>query len=537
MNRATDLLARRLYEAGCRTAFGMPGGEVLTLVDSLVSAGIRFVLCKHENAAGFMAEGTYHRTGAPGILVATVGPGAANGVNVVANAEQDRVPLIVLTGCVDPDESLTYTHQVFDHRALFDPITKQTFTLTADGADLIADKAIAIAMADRRGPVHIDIPISVADTVSAKPLRSRHRPAARVAPAEGADLAIARSWLGEARKPVMIAGLDVMNHGAEAELRRFVEAYQIPLVTTYKAKGVLPEDHALAMGGAGLSPLADKILLPLFKDADLILAVGYDPIEMRTGWRDVWDPAKQRVVEFAADRNLHYMHHSSISFICDVGEGLKALSKSVKPGATWASTRGTETRTAHKAAFASNGVWGPAAIVEQVRKALPRNAVATVDSGAHRILMSQLWEAYEPRGVLQSSGLCTMGCALPLAMGVAVADPATPVVAFSGDAGLLMVLGELSTLAELKLPVIVVVFVDASLTLIEMKQRSRQLPNAAVDFGQFDFGAIGRAFGGIGETVTNARELDAVLAKAIKRKDNFTLIGAVIDRQSYDGKI
>jgi acetolactate synthase I/II/III large subunit len=347
----------------------------------------------------------------------------------------------------------------------------------------------------------------------------------------------ARRWLAEAKKPVMIAGLDVMNHHAEAELRRFVETYQIPLVTTYKAKGVLPEDHPLALGGAGLSPLADKILLPLFKEADLILAVGYDPIEMRVGWRDVWDPTQQRVVEFAAEPNLHYMHHSSISFVCDVGEGLKALSLDVKPNTTWANTRGAEARAAHKKAFASGGAWGPAAIVEQVRKALPRNAVATVDSGAHRILMSQLWEAYEPRGVLQSSGLCTMGCALPLAMGVAVADPSTPVVAFSGDAGLLMVLGELSTLAELKLPVIIVVFVDASLTLIEMKQRSRQLPNAAVDFGQFDFGAIGRAFGGVGVTITNANELDTALAIATQQTDNFTLIGAVIDRRSYDGKI
>jgi acetolactate synthase I/II/III large subunit len=537
MNRATDILARRLYEAGCRTAFGMPGGEVLTLVDSLVAAGIRFVLCKHENAAGFMAEGTYNRTGAPGILVATVGPGAANGVNVVANAEQDRVPLIVLTGCVDADEALTYTHQVFDHRALFEPITKQTFTLTADGADIIADKAVAIAMGDRPGPVHIDIPITVADAVPAKPLKSRHRPAGRVAPAPSPELEQARRWLADAKKPIMIAGLDVMNHGAEAELRSFVETYQIPLVTTYKAKGVLPEDHELALGGAGLSPLADKILLPLFNEADLILCVGYDPIEMRIGWRDVWDPAKQRAVEFAAEPNLHYMHHASISFVCDVGEGLKALSAGVKPGTTWAATRGAEARQKHKDAFASKGVWGPAAIVESVRKALPRNAVATVDSGAHRILMSQLWEAYEPRGVLQSSGLCTMGCALPLAMGVAVADHGTPVVAFSGDAGLLMVLGELSTLAELKLPVIVVVFVDASLTLIEMKQRSRQLPNAAVDFGQFDFGAIGRAFGGVGVTVTNAQELDAALTGAARRTDNFTLIGAVIDRRSYDGRI
>ena len=122
--RAADLIAKRLYEAGCRFAFGIPGGEVLTLVDALERAGIRFVLSKHENCAGFMAEGVFQRSGAPGILVTTIGPGLANGVNVIANAQQDRVPLIVLTGCVDAEEALTYSHQVFDHQALLRPITK-----------------------------------------------------------------------------------------------------------------------------------------------------------------------------------------------------------------------------------------------------------------------------------------------------------------------------------------------------------------------------------------------------------------------------
>src|SRR6056297_3316633 len=122
--RAADILARRLHDAGCRHAFGMPGGEVLTLIDALTRAGIAFHLAKHENAAGFMAEGTWHATGAPGVLVATVGPGIANAFNVVANAEQDRVPLIVLSGMVDPVEQLTYTHQVFDHAAVFARVTK-----------------------------------------------------------------------------------------------------------------------------------------------------------------------------------------------------------------------------------------------------------------------------------------------------------------------------------------------------------------------------------------------------------------------------
>src|SRR3546814_6143504 len=160
--RAADLVARRLYEAGCRFAFGMPGGEVLTLVDALEAAGIRFVLAKNETAAGFMAEGVWQRTGAPGILVATVGPGVVNAVNVIANAEQDRVPLVVLTGCVDETEALTYTHQILDHQQVLRPITKASFRLTAEGADVIAYTAVAIATEGRAGPVHIDVPIAVA---------------------------------------------------------------------------------------------------------------------------------------------------------------------------------------------------------------------------------------------------------------------------------------------------------------------------------------------------------------------------------------
>ena len=161
--RTVDYLAERLYEAGCRRAYGMPGGEVLTLVDGLTKAGIEFVLVKHENSAAFMAEGDYHRTGAPGILVATLGPGAMNGVNAIANALQDRVPLIVLTGCVDADEAQTYTHQVMDHSALFSSITKQSFRLTVNSCDIIADRAVNVATDPRPGPVHIDVPISVAN--------------------------------------------------------------------------------------------------------------------------------------------------------------------------------------------------------------------------------------------------------------------------------------------------------------------------------------------------------------------------------------
>ncbi|MFW8634184.1 thiamine pyrophosphate-binding protein [Cribrihabitans pelagius] len=532
--RAADVLARRLYEAGCRHAFGMPGGEVLTLVDALTRAGITFRLAKHENAAGFIGEGVYHADGAPVILVATLGPGALNGVNVVANAHQDRVPMLVLTGCVDAAETHSYTHQVLDHQAVFAPITKSSFRLDPEAADLIADKAVSIAAAPRQGPVHIDVPISAAEA-PARDRGLRSAPASACRP-EGAALAQARGWLAAAERPLAVIGLDALQEDAGPALRAFLETRRIPCLTTYKAKGILPEDHPLCLGGAGLSPLADKHLLPLLQEADLILSLGYDPIEMRPGWRNAWDPARQHVLEIAPEPNTHYMHQAGLAFLCPLAPALAALSEGTAPRATWPDGRPEEVKAALAAAFPRDDDWGPAAVIAECRAALPADTLATADSGAHRILLSQMWQCLEPRGLIQSSGLCTMGCALPMAIGRKLAQPDRPVIAFTGDAGFLMVAGELATAAELGLAPVIVVFADASLALIELKQRQRQMPNTGVDFAPHDFAAMGRAFGGNGVTVRSRDALRAALEQALTAP-RFTVIAAEISRGGYDGRI
>ncbi len=533
--RAADLLAQRLYEAGCRHAFGMPGGEVLTLVDALENAGITFHLAKHENAAGFMAEAVHHRDGAPAILVATLGPGAMNGINVVANALQDRVPMIVLTGCVDADEALTYTHQVMDHAQVYCSITKGTFMLTADGADIIADKAVSLANQPRPGPVHIDVPISVAD---ARVSNAKRRRLAKVAPvAPGAEcLEKARRWVAEAERPLAIIGLDVLYDDSRCVVRAFLEHFNIPFVTTYKAKGVVPEDHPLCLGGAGLSPLADKHLVPLVEQADLVLCLGYDPIEMRPGWREIWDPEDKRVIDISAVVNDHYMHQAGLNLVADTSATLEAIAKGNPARQTWPNGEPDQVKTALAEAFPTDEDWGPAAIIAETRAVLPPETLATADSGAHRILLSQMWECSEERGLIQSSALCTMGCAVPMAIGLKLAEPDRPVISFSGDAGFLMVAGELSTAAEMGGNPIFLVFVDASLALIELKQRQRQMGNRGVDFGHHDFAAMGRAFGGYGHTVRNRTELKDALNKALKA-DKFTVIAAEIDRGGYDGRI
>ena len=536
--RAADLLARRLHDAGCRWAFGIPGGEVLTFVDALEKAGIRFVLAKHENAAGFMAEGVYHMTGAPGILVATVGPGVANALNVAANAEQDRVPLIVVSGCVDEDEAVTYNHQVFDHQQVFRPVVKASFRVVAGAVDALADKAVAIALDPRPGPVHLDLPISVAAAqVPVPALPTRRSPGLAGVPAPGAALDTARDWLAGAEKPVMVVGLDVLSQGGETRVRAFAERFRIPTVATYKAKGIVPDDSPLSLGGAGLSPVADRQILPLLKAADLIVLAGYDPIEMRVGWRNVWDAGSQRVIEIAAAPNTHYMHQSSVSFVGDVGASLAVIGDGVEPRATrWPGGEPARAREALAGAYGQNEAWGPAAIVTTVRRSVPRDAVITIDSGAHRILASQVWESLVPHAVLQSTGLCTMGCALPLATGAKIAAPERAVIAFTGDAGLEMVLGELVTLRDTRLPVIVVVFVDASLALIEMKQRSMTYGNAGVDFAETDFAGVAEKLGGRGVVCEDRATLEAAIREGLAA-DTFTLCACRIDRKAYDGRI
>lgn len=534
MPNTADLIAERLYDAGCRHAFGIPGGEVLALMDGLDRAGIEFVLVKHENAGGFMAEGTHHFTKAPCLLLATVGPGVANAVNAVANAYQDQVPLIYLSGCYDPDTVQTYTHQIFDHVELLKPITKGSFTMVDGAIDVIIDKAVALAMDGKPGPVHIDVPISVA-TKEQKPSKLRRSKPAPSGPVQGPDLDAARRLLRNAKRPLMIAGVEVLHQDASSDVADFCEANAIPLLTTYKAKGVLGEDHPLAIGGVGLSPKADAIIQPLVAESDLILLAGYDPIEMRASWVNLWDADKD-VIEFSQEPNTHYVHQARHSFIGHVGAGLKALGEGIPVNDVWPNNRPADVRAQHKQAFAGNGTWGAEAVVAAARRALPRNTIAAVDTGAHRILLSQAWECYEPRGLMQSTGLCTMGVALPLAIGRKLAEPERPVVAFSGDAGLEMILGELATARDLKLGLPVVVFVDEQLSLIELKQRGSSYANLGVDFGGTDFAGVANAMGGVGVTVDTEADLEAALTDALAR-ETFTLIACPIGREAYDGKI
>ena len=230
------------------------------------------------------------------------------------------------------------------------------------------------------------------------------------------------------------------------------------------------------------------------------------------------------------------MHQATLNFVASIGPTLDMLQHDIPPGTLWPQEEIVNAKNELREAFAPNDNWGPATVIADCQAAMPANSLVTADSGAHRILLSQMWTCSQPSTLLQSSGLCTMGCAVPLAIGAKLAAPDRLVIAFSGDAGLLMVAGELSTACELAQNTIFVVFVDSSLALIEIKQRQRRLHNTAVDFSEHDFAALAKAFRGNGFTVRNRNELKAALVSA-QRSEKFSLIAAVIDRKAYDDRI
>ncbi len=527
-----DMIAQTLAANGCKRAWGIPGGEVLAIIDAFERAGIEFLLCKHENAGGFLAEGGWHADGFPPVLVATIGPGVANAVNVVANAHQERVPLIFITGCVSGAEAESYTHQVFDHGKMLAEVTKASFTGTIATCGLMTQKALAIANDPQFGPVHLDIPVTVAEAKAEEISIPQKLDHVSIFPDETA-IGIAAEILATAQNPVAIAGVDAVNENASTALTRFCEQHQIPLVTTYKAKGLIDEKNPLCMGAAGLSPKADKLIQPLLEKADAILLVGYDPIEMRAGWRNPWSTEKP-VIEITPVNRTHGMHHVSHTIRSSVEPALQRLSAAIPENGRPQGASESNTKELMSAAFAAQSRFGPDRVFDCLRRVLPEPTVATADSGAHRILLSQMWHCRHPRGLLQSSALCTMACAVPLAAGYKHASPDTPVIAFVGDAGLEMGLGELATLREHEIPLIICVLVDESLTLIEMKQRASQRPNLGVDFSGSDFPAVANALGGHGVWIDDQDTLEKEATKALNR-ETFTVLACRIGRKSYDG--
>ena len=525
-------LARAFKAHGVRRMFGLPGGgSSLDLIEAARRERIPFILARHECAAVFMAAATAELEGSLGVALTTKGPGTANATNGVAHAALDRCAVAVVTDGFSPQIRAYVTHQWYDQQALLAPLVKDHSLLDDARAGADIARLLGLARAPRRGPVHLELIGAAARAqIAPPPLR---KPNLALPTAGGASVKRARALLARARRPVVIAGLEAAQPAIAAALRKLVAELDCPALVTYKAKGVIADDdpHFVGLFTGGLAEQ------PTVKQADLIVLVGVDPVELIL---QPW-PYDIAVLELGFTR--HPVHY--VKAVCTLHGDLVSSVTSLRGAARhgdWQRAGIARLRAAMRAALACTGHGAgltPQQVVETAVEAaadLPRWPRATVDAGAHMFSATAFWPCYKPCDLLISNGLATMGFALPAAIASALSEPRRHTVAFTGDGGLLMCLGELATAVDTGARIVVVVFNDGALSLIDIKQQQRKLPSHGVRWTRPDFAMAMRAAGGRGYRARSPGAYRRALALAFAGEGP-ALIDVQVDPSGYQAQL
>jgi thiamine pyrophosphate-dependent acetolactate synthase large subunit-like protein len=511
-----DVLVRRLCDHGVRHVFGYPGGQITPLYDALYrEPRIRHILARDEQAAAFMADGYARATGQPGVAVVVCGPGVLNAATPLATAFTDSVPLLLLSGQVaSAGRGLRsgYYHEN-DQLSVCSTITKWRSRVENAGAiSAECDRAFVALTEGRPGPALIEIPVDVLRAEHAQgplpPLPARSQP---LAPASEAAEALARlvaSW----RKPLLLAGGGVISAGAEPWLLQVAERIGAPVFHTLNGKSAFPSDHPLAARLPWFRATSDlsnmePFLSPLFTQADGLLAIGCRFTQATTGSWALRLPRSVAQIDIDADEiGRHYPVQLGIH--ADARETLRALLERLplETRNPWVSPPPPPEPTRLPGVD----------LLGSLRRVLPRDAIIAADITRLSYIMLAEFPVYQPRTFLHPAGFVSMGYGLPAALGAKAAFPERTVVAVAGDGCFLMSGMELATAVQEKLPIIVILINDGSLSLIKAIQHRRYEDRfLGVDLRNPDFGLFARAFGVASWSVTTDDEFEVALRKAV----------------------
>jgi acetolactate synthase-1/2/3 large subunit len=531
MPSTADILARTLRDAGITRMFGLPGGEILDFMDAARRAGIEFLLTRHEATASFMADVTGQISRVPGVSVATLGPGAINMTLGVANAFLDRSPLVAITAAHALGAAPYATHQKLDLNAVYRPFTKLALTLDGTGTAAKVERAIRVSLEPRMGPVHIALPSDIARAEEHEMDRPAGTEAAEdsMGPASAEAVDLVAAAIGRARRPVAILGLDLDPRSHAPAVRGFVEALGLPTFVTPKAKGLLPEDHPLFFGVcAGVS--GDAVVLDFFRRADLLVGIGFEPVESDKLWHQTLRLISIGPVSIAADA---YRPHAEA--VGDVAGTLAALrARSLGPFDWTRADRDRFRLDLERVLRPSSRPAGLSGyeLTRRLREVVPRDTIFTTDVGSVKMVTSQAWTTYEPLTFFESNGLSAMSYAFPAAMAARLQHPTTPIVCAIGDGGFGMTFSEIETCVRERLHFVTVVFNDSSLSLIDVAQQRRGQPTNGVRYGTVDFAAASAALGAWARRVETMKELEDGVREAL-RVDRPAVIDAVVDPAEY----
>ena len=530
-SRATaELIVDCLENEGVTDVFGIPGEENIRLVEALSRSSIRYVLTRHEQGASFMAEVYGRLTGRAGVCSATLGPGAINLLLGVADATTNSTPLLAISAQVGMGRSYKESHQGVDLVSMFAPVTKwSALVATPRSVPEMVRRAFKLAQTERPGAVYLAIPEDVesaAAPAGAGPLRVN---VPRPDDPSAAQVERAAEILRSARNPILLAGHGAARTGASEAVRRFAESLDIPVATTFHGKGVMPDDHPLALGAVGF--MRHDYVNFGFDQADVIVAAGYELQE--------FDPVRinprgdARIIHlhrFPAEVDAHY--DVAVGLHADIGRSLDALAASVTRDHP-SSSGGERIRELLSGELDRGRAddrfpLAPARIVADTRAALQRNDIVLVDTGALKMWMARLYPTYEPNTCLISNGLSTMAWTMPGAIAAKIARPTAKVLVATGDGAFLMNSQEIETALRLGTSMVILIWVDDAYGLISWKMDLEIGHNVDTHFGNPDFVAYAESFGATGYRISAADELLPTLREALQ-DDTVSIIACPVD--------
>jgi len=514
-----QLTVSLLERQGIRIVAGIPGGANLPLYDALSrSTSIRHVLTRHEQGAGFLAQGMARVTGQPAVCLATSGPGATNILTAIADAKLDSVPVICITGQVPRPMIGTDAFQEVDTYGMSIPITKHNF-LVRQAADLlhIIPEAFTIAASGRPGPVLIDIPRDV----QLERVDFEHWPEAggsEPAPAfYDADLETAVQMLNTARRPILWVGGGVVASGAGSEILDLAERLSMPVTSTLMGLTAVPYDHPLSMGMLGMH--AQRHTNMALEACDLILAAGVRFDDRATGKVQEFCP-QAKVIHIDIDHSeLEKLKPASLAILGDIREVVRALLPRISPipRQEWLDYIAALRRAFPAQTPDRGGHDSPQELIRRVGELVGNEAIIVTDVGKHQMWTAQSYPFHPGNAWLTSGGLGTMGFGLPAAIGAALAAQKRKVICFSGDGSLLMNIQEMATAAEQGVDVTVVLLNNVCLGLVHQQQELFFQANyfSSVYQVNVDFPRIASGFGWKTWDMAGAQDPDALLREAL----------------------
>jgi len=508
MPKGSDLLVAALENEGVDRIFGVPGEENLDFLESLRNSSIELVLTRHEQAAAFMAATHGRLTGRPGVCLATLGPGALNFSTGAAYAHLGAWPMILITGQKAVMSAKQARFQIVDIVASMKPLTKMTRQIVSAAAiPATVRDAFRVAMEERPGPVHLELPEDIAgeevEDVPVIPVHPLERPIAHAAALDRAAEAILA-----AKRPLVMIGAACSRPWLTESLSTFVARTRLPFFNTQMGKGAVTGGSNLYMGTAALSE-GDYVHEAVAR-ADLIIAIGHDTVEKPPFLMK--DKGGPKVIHVGfQSATVEQVYHPDIEVIGDIGATVDGLAErlegKVSEDQGMVDLRQKILSRLNDRAEEDRFPVTPQRLVHDVREAMPEDGIVCLDNGMYKIWFARNYRTHVANTLLLDNALATMGAGLPSAMMASMLYPDRRVLAVCGDGGFMMNSQEMETAVRLGLNLVVIILNDSAYGMIRWKQAVDGFEDFGMRFGNPDFVRYAEAYGAKGSRVTSVEEL------------------------------